>query len=120
MSVILPPEVEKKLLELAAQKCVDPASLIASLVEEEARRDSGRDPLADVGEDDIDPDALNKAVAALINRTPEEKKAARDRAIKEFRPKNELPSDVSPLDVMPVIRGDETDEQVLLALKYLS
>lgn len=69
---------------------------------------------------DYDPEVGMRAVEALINRTPEQKQAARERAIREFRPKNELPPDVSPLEVMPVIRGDETDEEVLQALKELS
>lgn len=69
---------------------------------------------------DYDPEVGIRAVEALINRTPEQKRAARERAIREFRPKNELPPDVSPLEVMPIIRGDETDEEVLQALRELS
>jgi hypothetical protein len=121
MIVIFPPDVEKKLIELAAQRCVDPEFLVASIIEKELKNEVGlaNDPDADHA-GDLDPEALNQAVAALINRTPEQKRAAREWAIKEFRPKNELPPDVSPLEVMPVIRGNETDEQVLQALKELS
>jgi hypothetical protein len=121
MVVIFPPEIEKKIIALAAQKNVDPASLVASLVEKELSDELVPAPVNGVGQDDdYDPEALNRAVAAIINRTPEEKQAARERAIREFRPKNELPPDVSPLEVLPVIRGDETDEQVIQALKELS
>jgi hypothetical protein len=117
MIVMFPPDIEKKLVALAAHRSLDPASLLASLVEKEAKVEFGLVPVPDP---DCDPEALNRAVSALINRTPEQKQAARERAIREFRPKNELLPDVSPLEVLPVIRGDETDEQVLEALKELS
>jgi hypothetical protein len=121
MIVMLPPDVEKKLIALAAQKSVDPGSLAASLIERELKNELALGHVPDAScDDDFDPEALNRAVAALINRTPEQKRAAREWAIKEFKPKNELPPDVSPLEVMPVIKGDETDEQVLQALKELS
>jgi hypothetical protein len=121
MIVMFPPDVEKKLLELAAQKRVDPASLVASLIEKELKNELAPAHVPDADhDDDFDPEALNRAVAALINRTPEQKRAAREWAIKKFKPKNELPPDVSPLEVMPVIKGDETDEQVFQALKELS
>jgi hypothetical protein len=120
MIVTFPPEIEKKIIALAAQKSVDPASFVTSLVEKEWSNELASAPVNGVDQDDdYDPEALNRAVA-IINRTPEEKQAARERAIREFRPKNELPPDVSPLEVLPVIRGDETDEQVIQALKELS
>ena len=121
MIVVFPPEIEKKLVALAAQKHVDPSTLVASWVEKELNEETIPAPRADSGhDDDVDPDALNRAVAALINRTPEQKKAAQEWAMREFKPKNELPPNVSPLEVLPVIRGDETDEQVLLALEEMS
>jgi len=118
MIVTLPPEVEKKLIALAAQRSVDPASLVASLVEKELQED--HDLSIDAGDDDLDPNALSRAVAALLSRTPEEKRAARQKAIEESMPKIELPPDVSPFDVMPVVRGNETDAEVIQALKELS
>ena len=118
---MFPPDVEKKLIELAAQRRVDPASLLASLVEKELMQELDHNHHTDDDQDaDFDPEALNRAVEALINRTPEQKRAAREWAIKEFKPKNDLPPDVSPLEVLPVIKGNETDEQVLQALKELS
>jgi hypothetical protein len=71
-------------------------------------------------DDEKDPDALRRAIAKITNRTPEQKLAAQERAIREYKPKRELPPGVSPLEVMPVIRGAETDEQVIAALKELS
>ena len=122
MIVIFPPDLEKKILALAAKKRVDPASFVASLVAKEL---GDQDDLAladdvDHEEDDFDPEVGLRAVAALINRTPEQIRDAQERAVKEFKPKRELPADVSPLEVMPMIRGNETDEEVIQALKELS
>ena len=121
MIVICPPEIEKMILEAATKRNMEPESLVATIVEKELSDELALAPINGVAhDDDSDPEALYRAVAALMNRTPEQREAARELAIREFRPKNELPPDVSPLDVMPVIRGDETDEQVLEALKELS
>jgi hypothetical protein len=115
---MFPPEVEKKLIALAAQRSVDPASFVASFVEKKLNEELALS--ADAGDDDSDPNALSRAVAALLSRTPEEKRAARQKAIEESKPLIELPLDVSPFDVMPVVRGNETDAQVIQALKELS
>jgi hypothetical protein len=123
MVVTFPPDLEKKIIALAAQKKVDPASFVASLVAKELGDQNDLALANDVGhddDDDFDPEAGKRAVAALINRTPEQIRAAQERAIREFKPKRELPADVSPLEVMPVIRGNETDEEVIQALKELS
>jgi hypothetical protein len=125
MVVTFPPELERRIMALAALKRVDPAALVAALVAKELgdetdlalANDTGRD---EEKESDFDPEAGLRAVAALINRSPEQISAARERAIKEFKPVRELPSDVSPLEVMPVIRGNETDEEVIQALRELS
>jgi hypothetical protein len=121
--VTFPPDLEKKIIALAAQKRIDPAALVAFLVAKELGDQNDLALANDVGydeEDDVDPEVGLRAVAALINRTPEQISVAKARAIKEFKPKRELPPDVSPLEVMPVIRGNETDEEVIQALKELS
>jgi hypothetical protein len=122
MVVTFPPDLEKKILALAAKERVDPASLVLSLVSKELddQNDLALANDVDHGEDDFDPEVGLRAVAALINRTPEQIRAAQERAVKEFRPKRELPADVSPFEVMPMIRGGETDEEVIQALKELS
>jgi hypothetical protein len=125
MVVIFPPELERRIEALAALKRVDPATLVAALVAKELGDENENDlALAnDVSHDeenDFDPEAGLRAVAALINRSPEQTSAAQERAIKEFKPARELPPDVSPLEVMPVIRGNETDEEIIQALKELS
>jgi hypothetical protein len=116
MTVMLPPEVEKKLIALAARKSVDPASLVASLVEKELNKEElALVPVADAGQDnDFVPNALNRAIAAIVNRTPERIKAAQDMALKVFRAERELPEDAKSIfDVIPVIKGNETDEPAL-------
>jgi hypothetical protein len=123
MVVTFPPDLERRIIALAALKRVDPASFVAALVAKELDNENDLALANDAGRDeegDFDPEAGLRAVAALINRAPEQISAAQERAIKEFKPKRELPPDVSPLEVMPVIRGNETDEEVIQALKELS
>lgn len=85
MTVTFPPDVEKKIIALAAQQRVDPASFVLSLVEKELNGDLALAPVNGVDhDDDYDPEALNRAVAAITNRTPEQKKAAQERAIREY------------------------------------
>lgn len=121
MIVIFPPEVEKKIIALAAQNSVDPAFFVTSLVEKQLSDELALAPVNGVAhDDDYNPDALHRAVMVLVNRTPAQIKTAQERAIREFRPARELPPEVSPLEVLPVVRGDETDEQVLQALNELS
>ena len=105
MIVIFPPDLEKKILALAAKERVDPATFVLSLIAKEL---DDQDDLAlandlDHDEEDFDPEVGLRAVAALINRTPEQIRAAQERAVKEFKPRRELPADVSPLEVMPEI-----------------
>jgi len=123
MVVTFPPELERRIVALAALRRVDPATLVADLVAKELGDETDLALANGVGHDeenDFDPEAGLRAVAALINRSPEQISAAQARAIKEFKPIRELPPDVSPLEVMPLIRGNETDEEVLQALKDLS
>lgn len=121
MIVMFPPDLEKRIIALAAQMKVDPASLVVSFVEKNLSDGSALVPVNGLSlDDDFDPEVGRRTVEALINRTPEQIKAAQERAIREFRPKRELPPDVSPLEMLPVIRGNETDEDVLQALKELS
>ena len=109
MTVMLPPEVEKKLIALAARKSVDPASLVASLVEKELNKgELALVPVADAGQDDdFDPNALNRAIAAIVNRTPERIKAAQDTALKEFRPERELPEDAKSIFILGIPHQSE-------------
>lgn len=99
MVVTFPPDIEKKIIALAAQKSVDPASLVASLVEKELSEQETLTPANDVG------------------HTPEQKTAAQERAIREFKSGIELPPGVSAQDVMDALRVDGTDNDDPDALK---
>jgi hypothetical protein len=116
MTVTFPLELEQQVKTQAAQRGMDEVSYLFSLVQ----RDGKTVEPANGAADDYDPDALNRMIAKLTNRTPEEKLAARQRALEESRPQIELASDVSLFDVIPVVRGHETDEEVIAALKELS
>lgn len=123
MIVTFPPDVEKKIVALAASRKLEPSSFVFSLVEEEWGKQyvlQDSKSFHDVDED-FDPEALNRMLAAMINRTPEQIKAAQEMAIREFQPERELPAGAKNIfDVIPVIRGNETDEQVLQDLRELS
>lgn len=116
MIVTFPLEFEQQVKKRAAQKGLDVAAYLLSLVQ----RDMNAADSANGNAGDYDPDALNRMIAKMTSRTPEEKLEARRRAIQESQPQIELAPDVSPFDVMPVVRGNETDEEVVAALKELS
>lgn len=116
MIVTFPLEFEQQVKIQAAQKGLDVTSYLLSLVQ----RDLNATDSANSNAGDYDPEALNRMIAKMTSRTPEEKMAARQRAIQASRPQIELAPDESPFDVMPVVRGNETDEEVIAALKELS
>ena len=121
MIVTFPADVEEKVKAAAAQKGLEPDAYLLALV----HKDWGaQTPFARPngnGDDDYDPEALKRAVAAIANRSPEQIKAAQEMALREFLPERELPEGAKDIfDVIPVIRGNETDEQVLQALRELS
>lgn len=74
----------------------------------------------DQGEDDYDPDALNRAVDRLRNRTPEEREAARQQLLNAIPTPLPIPEGKTIFDMIPRIRGEETEEQVFEALERLS
>lgn len=119
MNVKVSNEVEQKLTTLAGEVGRDVADFGGSLLEE-AMREKGI--LSNFNGYEIeDPNALARAISAMISRTPEEIKAAQRRAIAEFRPENELPPGQTIFDaVCGKWPGDETDEEVFEALERLS
>src|SRR5207249_699110 len=52
------------------------------------------------GDDDVNPHALEEAVAALVNRTPEEIEQTRARLFQEMEPPRPLPEGKTLLDVI--------------------
>src|SRR5262245_24483142 len=104
MNVTISPDVEKSLVALAAQRRVDPATLGGALLEE-VMREKGllsqtNSTEGIVPEDPEDPEALARAVAAMINRTPEQIEAAQELALKEFQSEREPPPGKTIFDVV--------------------
>lgn len=116
MIVTLPLEFEQQVKTQASQKGMDVVSYLLSLVQKDIKAAE----LANGDAGDCDPDALKRMIAKMTSRTPAEKMEARQRALQESQPQIELAPNVSPFDVMPVVRGNETDEEVIAALKELS
>ena len=72
-------------------------------------------------DDDINPNALEETVAALVNRSPEEKAAARARLLQQSRPPQPIPDGQTLADVVcGQWPGNESEEQVFAALTKLS
>lgn len=68
-----------------------------------------------------DPGALDRAVAKMMNRTPEEAEAARARLFQQSRAPREIPNGQTLNDVVyGKWPGAETEEEVLEALEKLS
>jgi predicted DNA-binding antitoxin AbrB/MazE fold protein len=72
-------------------------------------------------ETDEEPGALERAIAKMMNRTPEEIEATRTRLFQQSRPPREIPEGKTLEDMIcGKWPGDETDEQILEALEKLS
>ena len=69
----------------------------------------------------ISPSSLDEAIARIINRTPEERAAARAKLLQARRPARPLPPGKTLEDVvLGQWPGDESDEEVARALERLS
>lgn len=121
MIVTVTPEVENSLRELAAQKSIDAASLGGSMLEE-ALREKGLLANSNGSERDADEDSasLRRAIAQMRNRTPEETLAMRERVLKKAPQPLPLPAGKTIFDIIPSLRGNETEEEVQMALACLS
>src|SRR2546423_1770535 len=89
ISIDLSPETERKLRDLATERGQEPAEYARSLIEREVHEHSSS--LAEALEPMEDPTALARAIAAMINRTPEQIAAARAHAIATFKPHTPSP-----------------------------
>ena len=66
-------------------------------------------------------DALERAIAQMMSRTPEEVEETRARLFQEMEPPRPLPPGKTLADILSgQWPGDETDEEVLAALAKLS
>lgn len=120
MNVAVSAEVEKKIIALASLNGTDPALFGGSLLEE-TLREKGFLPDANGFEcDEEGSDSLSLAIAKMKNRSPEEVVAMRERVLTASRPPLPLPDGKTIFDVIPTIRGEESDEIVFDALERLS
>jgi hypothetical protein len=119
MIVNVSPEAEKMLGELAARNGKPAPEMAGELLEEKLKETRS---LALTDEDgDFDPDALERAIAQMMNRTPEEVEETRARLFQEMEPPRPLPPGKTLFDVVcGQWPGDETDEEVFAALAKLS
>jgi hypothetical protein len=126
MIVNVTPETEKQLAERAGRIGLPVAVYAGHLLEQKIQENRGphaingdTKTIAPEEDEDTDPDALAKAIAKLLNQTPEEVEQARVRVLAASRPPRPLPEGKTLGDVLQW-PGDETDEQVFEALRKLS
>jgi len=125
MEVNVSPETEKRLTEMASQSGARVADYAGFLLDQKVR-ESDDEAFAnganENGEDlDTNPNALAEAIQKLLNRTPEEKEEARQRLLQRSRRARPLPEGKTFVDVVcGQWPGDETEEQILEALRKLS
>ncbi|MGH9753881.1 MAG: hypothetical protein ACREA2_13965 [Blastocatellia bacterium] len=126
MEVNVSPETEGQLKEMAEQMGAQVADYAGFLLEQKLRENGAAHPVNGVEgaveeDEDIDPDALARAIDELLNQTPEEAEQARLELLRASRPPRPLPEGKTFFDVVcGQWPGDETDEQVFEALRKLS
>ncbi len=125
MEINVLPETEKRLTEMAEQTGARVADYAGSLLDQKVREsddESFANGANEKSEDsDTNPDALAEAMQKLLNRTPEEKEEARMRLLQRSRRARPLPEGKTFVDVVcGQWPGDETEEQILEALRKLS
>lgn len=77
--------------------------------------------IPETNDGDIDPHALERAIAQMMNRAPEEVEETRARLFQEMEQPRPLPPGKMLFDVIcGQWPGDESDEEVLAALAKLS
>jgi hypothetical protein len=119
MVVNVSPEAEKILGELAARNGISAPQMAGELLEEKLKETYTISP-TDEGCDFV-PDALERVIAQMTNRTPEEVEETRARLFQEMEPPRPLPPGKTLADILyGQWPGDETDEEVLAALEKLS
>jgi hypothetical protein len=116
ITIDLPPETEKGFRHLAEEYGQDLSTCARSIIEQQVRSHSAT--WVD-DEEDTDPDALERAIAAMANRTPEEIAEARRQVIVPSK-RHLAPGETIFDAVGGKWPGNETDEQVMEALERLS
>ena len=118
MIITVSPETERLIYQLATQKGQDAAVLAGSYLELALKGENG------IGEEldaDYEPDALEKAMAKMRARTPEQIAEARNQLFQASKPPRPLPEGQTIFDAIGgKWPSNETDEEVFAALKKLS
>ena len=135
LTLTLPANLEQKLQEMAAQNGQNTADYTLALIEKQvnngyegnglaAHAAPHHEPLLITNAQDEeyeDPDALDRAIAKITNRTPEQIIAARERAMAASHPPRPLPPGKTFAEVVAgQWPGNETDEEVQAAFDELS
>src|SRR5690606_22174802 len=110
---------EKILGELAARNGIPVPQMAGELLEEKLKETYMTSPTDEDG--DFGPDALERAIAQMTNRTPEKIEETRARLFQEMEPPRPLQPGTRLADILyRKCPGDETDEVSLAALEKLS
>jgi hypothetical protein len=125
MEINVLPETERRLTEMATQIGARVADYAGFLLDQKVRESDDETFANGANENsedlDINPNALAEARQKLLNRTPEEKEEARVRLLQRSRRARPLPEGKTFVDVVcGQWPGDETEEQILEALRKLS
>ena len=113
IAINVAPEVEAKLEKKAAALGMDLPKYLEAVVEREA--------VAATAPNEVEPSELDRAVAEMTSRTPEQIAAMRERLLAASPPPRPLPPGKTLFDVIGgQWPGDETDEQIKAALDDLS
>jgi len=119
ISIDLSPDTEQKLRTLANEFGQAPSDYIRSLIERDIRAHMDMDGIDADEPEDVN--ALDRAIAALTNRTPEQIAAIQARIIATYQPRNPPAPGTSGMErVYGQWPGDETDEEINRALEELS
>lgn len=109
----LTPDREARLRATAKERGTDPTTILDEFLDTL--------PLTDDSSEEEDPNALERAIQAALNLSPEERKAMRERVLASAAPAIDPPEGQTWLDAISgKWHGDETDEEILKALKRLS
>jgi len=118
MIVNVSSEVEK-ILTAVAESSGQPVEVYVKAVLERLAHEKANGLLAHF-DDDRDPDSLSRAIAKMKSRTTEERAAMRERVMTGIPEPLPIPDGKTIFDIVPHIRGNETDEEVFAALERLS
>ncbi len=120
MTVTFPLEVEQKLVAAAAQKGLAPDAYLLALLQKDWGGQTAVAPSNGARGDDFDPEVLSRAIARMKSRTPAERAAMRERVMLGTPEPLPLPAGKTLFDMLPRLRGNETEAEVYEALERLS